>query len=155
MQLHEFFKGLFININVIFQCDLTRQIDREAERIVQLKDLFTGDFMRAVLDRIAYQIRKNRKACINRRVKALFLHADDLFDVILFLGKLRISTAVVLNHHIAKLRKKRMVNAEQLAVTGGTADDAAKHIAAAFVGRNDAVANHKRGAADMVGNHAD
>ena len=110
--------------------------------------------MRAVLDCIAHQIRKNRKTCIDRRVKTLFLHADDFFDVVLFLGKLRISAAVVLNHHIAKLRKEGMVNAEKLAVTGSTADDAAKHIAAAFVGRNNAVADHKRRTADMVGDNA-
>ncbi len=40
-------------------------------------------------------------------------------------------------------------------MTGSTADNAAKHITAAFVGRNNTVADHKRRAADMVGNHAD
>ncbi len=112
MQLHKLFKGLFIDVNVIFDRDLTRQVNREAERIVQLKHIFAGNLMRTVLDCVAHKIGKNRKTGVDRCVKALFFHADNFLDVILFLGKLRISAAVVLDHHIAKLRKERMVNAE-------------------------------------------
>ena len=40
------------------------------------------------------------------------------------------------------------------AMAGGAAQQAAQHIAAALVGGHDAVADHKDGAADVVGDHA-
>ncbi len=43
------------------------------------------------------------------------------------------------------------VDAQQLAVAGGTAQQAAQHVAAALVAGQDAVADHKGGGADVVG----
>ena len=40
-------------------------------------------------------------------------------------------------------------------MTGGTAQQTAQHIAAALILRNDAIADHKDGGTDMVGDHAD
>ncbi len=46
-----------------------------------------------------------------------------------------------------------MVDAQQLAVSGGSAEQTAEYIPSAFIGGHDAVANHKSSAADMVGYH--
>ena len=50
--------------------------------------------------------------------------------------------------------KERRLFAQLVAMANGAADDAALHVAAAFVGRHHAVTHQKRGGADVVGDHA-
>ena len=60
-----------------------------------------------------------------------------------------------MNDGIGHLVEERLAHAEQTAVTGGAAQQAAQHIAAALVLRDDAVADHKDGGPDVVGDDAD
>ena len=50
--------------------------------------------------------------------------------------------------------EKRRFFAQQVAVANRAADDAALHVAAAFVGRHHAVAHQKSRGADVIGDHA-
>ena len=97
---------------------------------------------------------KHTEALVDRLGEALLLHADDLGDEFLFLLELGISGEVLLDHGVADLVKERLLVAEESAVTRGASEQTAKHVALAFVGWHNAVADHEGGAADMVGDHA-
>ena len=71
------------------------------------------------------QIGKDLHAGVDRLVKALFLGADDLGDIILLLAKLGILALVFMNDSINDLVKKCVVHAKQLAVTGSPTQQAA------------------------------
>ena len=95
------------------------------------------------------------QAGVNSRVKTLLLDLNDLADIILLLQQGRISAGILLNNRIAYLIQERLVDTEQLAVTSRTAEQTAQNVAASLVGRNNAVADHHDGGADMVGDNAE
>ena len=66
-----------------------------------------------------------------------------------------IGALVLVNHGVADLGEEHSVNAEQAAVTCGTAKQTAQDIAASVVGGHDAVADHEGGGTDMVGDDAE
>ena len=75
-------------------------------------------------------------------------------DIFLLLNQLRICAAGLVDNGGSNVGHKRLVNAEQLAVTNGAAQQAAQNVAAALVGRDNAVADHHNGGADVVGDNA-
>ena len=60
---------------------------------------------------------------------------------------------VLVDDGAAHLIEEGLVHPQQLAVAGSPAQQAAQHIAPALVGGQHAVADHKHGGADVVGNH--
>ena len=97
---------------------------------------------------------KNVHTTGQRFKKAFFLDLQNLGDA-LFIGlQARVGVAH-LHHQIGyQLVEKRRFFAQQVAVANRAADDAALHVAAAFVGRHHAVAHQKSRGTDVVGDHA-
>ena len=58
-----------------------------------------------------------------------------------------------MDNGVAHLVEEGLVDAQQLAVAGSPAEEPAEHVAPAFVGGEHAVADHKHGGADVVGDH--
>ena len=75
-------------------------------------------------------------------------------DILLLLDQLGISAAGLLDNGGGDVGHERLVDAEQLAVTNGAAQQAAQNVAAALVGRDNAVADHHNGGADVIGDNA-
>ena len=94
------------------------------------------------------------KALVYRLCEAFLLNADDLGDELLLFLKLGISGKVFTDNGVAHLVEERLFVAEQSAVAGGASDQAAQHVALAFVRGHNAIAYHKGGGADMVGDDA-
>ena len=86
--------------------------------------------------------------------EVLLLGLHHTGDVSLFLPQLGILALVLMNDSIDDLIEEGLVHTKELAVAGSPAKQAAQHIAPALVGGQDAVADHKGGRADMVGDHA-
>ena len=75
-------------------------------------------------------------------------------DIFLLFNQFGVCAAGLVNYRGCNLGQERAVNAEQLAVTRSAAQQAAQHIAAAFVGRDNAVTDHHNGRTDVIGDNA-
>ena len=157
--LHLGAEGLLVHLNACLSGDLLGQIQGEAEGIVQLEGLQTGQNAgAAVLCRtldVVDQAVQDVHALVDGAVEAFLFRSDDLLNVIGMLFQLRITGLAGLDHGIHQLGQEGAIDAQHPAVTGGTAQQAAHHVTAALVGRQNAVAGHEGGGPDVVGNHAD
>ena len=144
-------EALYIYLHAFFLEDLAGKVNREAEGIIELKGVLAADD----LDVIAlHEVLQHLEALVNGLGKALLFHADHLGDEILFLLQLGIRSEVFADNGVADLVKEGLVITEQSAVTRGASEQTAQHIALALVGGHDAVADHKGGGTDVVGNNA-
>ena len=66
---------------------------------------------------------------------------------------MRVGAAHFLHQIRHEFVEERLLLPQLVAVANGAADDAAQHVAAAFVAGNDAIRNQKGTGADVVGNH--
>ena len=78
---------------------------------------------------------QDSQAAVDGLVEACFLVLDNLVDIFLLLDQLRICAAGLVDNGGSNVGHERLVNAEQLAVTSGAAQQAAQNVAAALVGR--------------------
>ena len=152
---HQGLIALLVHGDAALLAQLTGEVDGESEGIVEAEGVLTGEY-RFALGRELFQNGIDLiETGVNGAGKALLLDANGLDDVITALDKLRIGAFVFVNNGIGDLVQERLPNAEQTTVTGGTAQQTAQYIAAALILRNDAIADHKDGGTDMVGDHAD
>ena len=110
--------------------------------------------MNAVLEGFLHQVGKDRKPRVDCRVEALLLDGDHFADIVVLFTQLRVAGFALLHDDFEQLAEEGMIDAEQLAVAGGAADDAAQYVAASLVGGNHAIRDHKGRGADMVGDDA-
>ncbi len=141
-------EALHIDLDALFTEDLTREVDREAKGVVQLERVLAADDLDVVA---LHQALQHFEALVDRLGEALLLHADHLGDEVLLLDQLGIRRAVLVDNGFADLIQERLLVAEQSAVTRSAAKQTAQHIALALVGGHDAVADHKGGGTDVVG----
>ncbi len=94
---------------------------------------------------------ENGEARIQGAGKVLLLGADDLDNIVPALPQLGIMALIFLDHGIADLIEEGLIHPQELAVAGGPAEKAAEDIAPAFIGGEHAVADHKGGRTDVVG----
>ena len=130
---------------------LKGQVDREAVGVIQLECIRSGQLLAVGSGDLVIQ---DSKAAVDGLVEAGFLVLDNLVNIFLLLNQLRICAAGLVDNGGSNIGHKRLVNAEQLAVTNGAAQQAAQNVAAALVGRDNAVADHHNGGADVVGDNA-
>ena len=121
---------------------------------MQLECIGSRKLLRTCILCLLDHIVQNGQTSVNRCIEALFLHLNNLANVLLLLNQSRICAAAFVNNRITYLVQERLVDAEQLAMTGSAAQQTAQHVAAAFVGRDNAVANHHNRGTDMVGDNA-
>ena len=157
--LHFDAEVLFIHQDTRFGRDFLGQIQRETERIVQLESIQTGQnlfltFQRGLFDAVN-QAAQDCHALINGLVEPLFLGADDLLDVIGVFFQFGIAGLVFMDNGIHQFGQERTVDAQHPAMAGSAAQQTAQHIAAALIRRQNAVADHKGGGTNVVGDHAD
>ena len=88
-----------------------------------------------------------------RLEETLLLGFEHLSDVLLLLGQTRIGVTHQFDQRGHQLVEERCLLPQLVAMADGAADDAALHVTAALVAGNHAVADQKRGGADVVGNH--
>ena len=139
----------FVYRQTTFTADIARQIEWETIGVVQLEGHFAGQHFHTTSQGGI----QNLHAVFQRFVKAFFLGFQDRHDAIRLLRQAGVGLAHQ-GHEVGhQFVEKRCFLTQLVAVANGAADDAPLHIAAAFVRRNDAVADQKRGGADVVGNH--
>ena len=94
---------------------------------------------------------KDAHAAVDGLGKVLLFHPDDLGDIGLALPQLGVVAPVLPDDGVADRVEEGIVHAQELAVAGGTAEQAAQHVAPALIGGEHAVADHEGGGADVVG----
>ena len=79
------------------------------------------------------QVGEDVHAGVDGLGEVLLLVADDTGDIRLLLAQLRVLALVFVHDHVHDLIQERLVDAQQLAVAGGAAQQAAQHVAAALM----------------------
>ena len=148
-------EAFLVDLNALLCSDLLGQIQREAEGIVQLEHIQTLQQVLMCLFQTVDHVVQDVHACINGTGKVCLLGADDLLDISIVLAQLRVCGLAGLDDSLHQLHQERAGDAQHTAMAGSTAQQAAQHIAAALVGRQDAVGHHKGAAADVVGDDTD
>ena len=151
---HQGLEGILVHSHALLGGHLGRQVDGEAERIVQLKGVSAGEHRLALLLVGGQHLVIDADAAVDGAGEVLLLGANDLGDVALLFLQVGVLPLVLVYHGVHHLVQERLVDAQQLAVAGGAPQQTAQHIAAALVAGQDAVADHKRGRPDVVGDNA-
>ena len=94
-------------------------------------------------------------AAVDGLGEVLFLRANHARDIGLLLPELWVLALIFMDNGVDDLIEERLIHAEELAVPGSSSEKTAQDIAAAFVGRQDTVADHEGRGADMVGDDAE
>ena len=148
LRVHLAFVAGFVEPEVPLARDVRGEIEREAIGVVELEhDLARnlGAFQTA--DRLVEQLH----ALVERGREAVLLLADDFLETRLLRTQLRIRIA----HRVREGRdepvEERLVQAELVTVPDRPPHDAAQDVAAAFVGRRDAIEDQEAGRADVIG----
>ena len=152
--LHECLESILIDGHALIGAHLYRQVKREAVGIIELECVSTGENVLALCLMLCKKLREDSHTGVDSAGKVLFLGLYDAGDVCLLLAKLGVLALVLMDDGVNDLIKERLIDAEELAVARCAAEQTAQDIAATLVGRQDAVADHKGGASDMVGDDA-
>ncbi len=153
--LHQSLERGLIDRHALIRRHLFREIEREAVGIVEFEGVGAGEHGLALFLMGGKHTGEDSHAAVDRAGEVFLLGADDAGDILLPLGKLGVSAAVLVDDGIADLIKERLLLAEQTSVAGGAAEQTAQHVAAALVGGENAVADHKGRRADVVGDDAE
>ena len=151
---HQGLEGRLVHGHALLGHHLRRQVDGEAEGIVQLEGVAAGKHRLALLLVSCQHLAVDTHTAVDGAGEILLLGADDLGDIALLLPQVGVLALVLMHHRVHHLIQERLVDAQQLAVAGGAAQQTAQHIAAALVAGQDAVADHECGGADVVGDDA-
>ena len=143
--LHQILEFIGVDAHSLVGAHLDRQIDRETVGVIKLERVGTGEGGLPFCLVLGKQIGEDLHAGVDRLVKALFLGADYLSDIILLFAKLGILALVFMDDGIDDLVKESVVHAKQLAVACSPAQQAAQDIAASLVRGQNAVADQERG----------
>ena len=142
--VHGLVKALFVEVEAVLVQDLFRELPREAERVVEAETNLTRQLFLAVsLEALDLRV-EQLHALVERCGEAVFLDADDLLDVVVLGDELTevAGIAVDLDDGVNGALEELALDAEHAAVADGAAQDAAQHVAAALVRRQDAVHDH-------------
>ena len=148
--LHELLEGFEVDLHALLARHLDRQVDREAVGVIELEGICTGENGFVVFLMLRQHLGENAHAAVDRAGKVLLLYADDAGDIGGALAQVGIVALVLVDDRLNNITQERMVHAEQLAVAGSAAEQAAQHIAAALIRGQHAVGDHKDGCTDVV-----
>ncbi len=129
--------------------ELGRDLDREAERVVELEGVERRDL--AVGPRALDDVVEELRALLERAPEALLLGADPEQDRLALAVQLRICRAHDLDDLLDEPRQEARGDADPPALLDRPAHDAAQDVAAILVGGHDAVGDEERHRARVVG----
>ena len=149
---HAGVKAGHVDLVACVLADLAREVDGEAVGVVQLEGNGAGK-LRALLE-LGKGGLELGLAGVEGGVEALLLGAQQAQDEGLVLGELRVHVGHEAHDLGGVGGQEDALDAEQAAVVDRAAQQAAQHVAAALVGGQDAVADHERDGAAVVGHDA-
>ena len=151
--LHQLLEALLVHGHALLGHHLHGQVDGEAVGVVQLEGVGAGEDLLPLGLVLLQHVVEDLQAAVDGAGEVLLLGADDLGDIVLPLPQLGVVALVLVDDGVAHLIEEGVVDAQQLAVAGGPAEEPAEHVAPALVGGEHAVADHEHGGADVVGDH--
>ena len=139
-----------VHLQFFFACNQGRQVHGKAKRVVQFEHQLSGqDISLAQLGCGSFQTLHPRGQGPQKRL--LFL-LNDLLDESALRLDFREGVRHLVVQHAHEFVDERFVHAQERgAITDGTAEDAANHIARSGVGRELSVSNGERNGPDVVG----
>ena len=134
------------------------EIDRESEGIVKLERIFASDRAqqrcRALSCLLRCELVKPLHPSVDRIEKPLLLGAGRVDDVLGALTQLGIDVAELVDDYANNFHKRRLSPTQQPGVANAPAQNATKHVPAAFVGGKDSVGEKYRHRPTMISDHA-
>ena len=139
----------------LFPGQLLRQVEREAEGVIELEDLVAGKDRAALLPGLPDDLVEEAQARRKGEGEALLLGLADLGDVLDRGQELGIGVLHDVGDPPDELEEERPVDADEVPLPEGPADEPPQDIAPAVVGRRDAVADEEGHGPDVVGDDPD
>ena len=152
--LHQRLEALLVDAEAALGGELEREVEREAERVVELERLVGADALGAGVARLRDHLVEHLQARLERAVERLLLGAQPHVDRVGLLEQLGVVLAHRLAHDLGVARQEAGLDADPAALDDRAPHQAAQHVAAVLVGRDDAVGDQERHPARVVGEHA-
>ena len=152
--LHQLLERLRIHVHAFLVNHFLGQVERETVGVIELEGVRAGENGLALLLVALEHVAEDLHAAVDGLGEVLLLRAHNAGDIRLLFAQLRILALILMDNGIDHVIQERMVDAEKLSVTRRTPQKPPQHIAASLVRGQHAVADHERGAADMVGDDA-
>ena len=149
--LHQLAEALLVHGHALLGHHFRRQVDGEAEGVIQPEGVGAGENLLPLGLVLRQQVGEDLHAAVDGAAEVLLLGADDLGDIGLLFPQVGILSLVFMDHGIHHLIQEGIVDAQELPMAGGPAQQTPQHIAPPLVGGQDAVADHEGGGADVVG----
>ncbi len=152
LALHRLVEGRGVDADAAGAQRVLRQVEREAERVVELEGGLAGE--RVALVHARRLLVEERQAAGERRAEARLLELERLGDERLRAHQLGIGRAHLVDQRRHQPVHQRLRDAEKLGMPHGAAHDAAQHVAAAVLRGQHAVGDQEGGGAQVVGDDA-
>ena len=149
---HALLVAFFIDEEALFFGENAREVRRESVGIVKEEHLVARNLV--ALLQVGGDGGEAFEAGVERADKAFFFALDDACDKFLAFADFREGIAHRVGENLHELANERLLLAEEAGKAACAAENAAEHVATAFVARESAVSNSERNSADVVGNHA-
>ena len=146
-------EGIHIHGHTLVFQHFHGQIHRETVGSGKQEGILAGEHCLALCLVSGQLFGENAHTGIDGTGKVLLLSLDHTDHVVSTLPQIGVVALILFNNGRNHFIQEGLIYTQQLAVTGCPAQQAAQHIAAAFIGGLHAVSDHKGGCADMVGNH--
>ena len=151
MLFHRHVKPRHINSAALFAQGVLGQVEGETVGVVELEGGSTrqvGPFRQA-----GQFVVQQAQTTVERGAKAGFFQAQRRFDQALGAGQFGIGAAHLPDQGGHQTEHHRVLCAQHMRMTHGTAHDAAQHIAAPLVRGHDTIGNQERGRTQVVCDH--
>ena len=146
---HAALEALAVNLDAALGANFRRDLNREAVGVMQGEGLFARQHGTLKLLEGLFQ---EALALAQRGAEALLLGQDELALELAVLDDLGVHMAHEAHNLVDVLVEERALDADEMRLHNGAAQQAAQHVAAALVGRQDAVGDHEGHRAAVVGN---
>ena len=154
LALHGHLVARAVDAEAAFACHDLGEVGREAKGVVELEDVVAGDRLAALGGGGLRNFVEEGDAPLQRAEEALLLGLDDGLRLALLAAELGVDMAEVFDDRGGHFEEEGLGEAQIAAVADRAAEDAAEHVAAAFVGEGGAVTDAEHDRPHMVGNDA-
>ena len=144
---HRGLEAVHVHGHAALAGDVRGQVDRKTVGVIQTESVGARDHARGAAGHLV----KDPHAGVQGLGKALLLGQQRAVDQLALGDQFRVGLAHRLDQRRQHGVEERLLLAQHPAVAQGPADDPAQHIAAALVGRQDAIDDQEAAGADVVG----